>query len=203
MAAIVVAWLLAYFGGRSRESGADLTVYLNPWGGNPVVVFYERAFGCETVYGIGRPGTYLGNHRDTVKAYAGEPWWPRRATTFEDGDYAIRSGWPLPCVSAERRTFLVWVGDEGEWRESRIWGLGWRDPKSNGTSVTLPLRPIWGGLVFDTFFYGGLLFAVRCGIRRVGGRRRLCQGFCPECTYPLMPSGLCPECGITATRGQR
>jgi hypothetical protein len=62
----------------------------------------------------------------------------------------------------------------------------------------LPLRPLWTGLLLDTFFYAaimaGLIYAPRM-VRQVWRKR---HGLCTTCGYArtgLAPNTACPECG--------
>lgn len=65
------------------------------------------------------------------------------------------------------------------------------------TVRALAYRPIWGGLMFNTLFYGLLAFGA-VGIWRMQQRdRRFRRGCCPACGYDLRRdfSDGCPECG--------
>lgn len=75
------------------------------------------------------------------------------------------------------------------------------DPKvSAGSELTVravAYRPIWGGLIFNTVFYGLLVFGA-VGVWRMWRRdRRFRRGWCPACRYDLRRdfSHGCPECG--------
>ena len=74
-----------------------------------------------------------------------------------------------------------------------------------GANVDIfPLRPFLPGFVFNSLFYGGILWLLLPGpfvlwrfIRRHLRRRR---GLCPACGYDLRHGEheACPECGVTA-----
>ncbi len=72
-------------------------------------------------------------------------------------------------------------------------------PKGVVLARLIPLRPVWGGLLFNTFFYATLLWLVTLGpftARRMIRRKR---GRCTKCGYDLRGAEheVCPECGVT------
>ncbi len=80
-------------------------------------------------------------------------------------------------------------------------GVMLSDPSVSAGSVltvrAVAYRPIWGGLVFNTLFYGLLAFGA-AGVWRMRQRdRRFRRGCCPACGYDLRRdfSCGCPECG--------
>lgn len=80
-------------------------------------------------------------------------------------------------------------------------GVMLSDPSVSAGSVltvrAVAYRPIWGGLVFNTLFYGMLAFGA-AGVWRMQQRdRRFRRGCCPACRYDLRWdfSQGCPECG--------
>jgi hypothetical protein len=59
----------------------------------------------------------------------------------------------------------------------------------------LPFRPIWPGVIVNTFFYATTLWLLFLGpfaLRRIIRSRR---GLCPSCAYPMGESATCTECG--------
>ncbi len=196
--AVIVAWLLAYCGCK-RINQDGYTAYHNPWGGDPIVVFIEEHAGCDVVHGIERPGTYLGQYEEEIETYDDTPWWPREATTFECGDYAMRSGWPLKCLSAERHFFIVDAdpasGHDLDWKATRMWGFGWDELVWAGRSVTIPLRPAWDGLTFDAVLFGAVLWCVGRAVVYARGAWRVRRSLCRWCAYPQGAGDTCPECG--------
>jgi hypothetical protein len=73
-----------------------------------------------------------------------------------------------------------------------------RKLNASGASVVIPCEPIWPGLLANTAFYGGILWALwfAPGAVRRGLRNR--RGACVRCGYDLRsnPAGsACPECG--------
>lgn len=65
--------------------------------------------------------------------------------------------------------------------------------------VRIPLRPIWVGLLANTFFYGATVLALVAGLRWMRTRRRRVRGRCVACGYELGEGvGVCPECGLDA-----
>lgn len=64
-------------------------------------------------------------------------------------------------------------------------------------SVLLPYHPIWAGLVFNTIFYGCVVWILLSIKRAYRHARRMRKGNCPMCSYNLefvFVDG-CPECG--------
>ena len=124
----------------------------------------------------------------------GDALWPAQATDRRELD---ARGWPLLsfwCVSAKRRTFSV-VQAEGGIPLPERWV---REHDRRWMRITtLPYRPIYFGLTFNTIFYATLLwlltlapFTARRMIRRKRGR-------CIKCGYDLRGTEheKCPECG--------
>ncbi|MCW5776274.1 MAG: hypothetical protein KIS87_07550 [Phycisphaeraceae bacterium] len=64
-------------------------------------------------------------------------------------------------------------------------------------SITLPILPIWPGLLLNTLFYAAIWFALFTGLAALRTARRLRRGLCPVCRYDLrgLPQHACPECG--------
>jgi hypothetical protein len=106
--------------------------------------------------------------------------------------HVVTAGWPLACVTGERRR----IG-------STTWQSGVVEPPSILMQLrvkpkrVLPLRPLWLGLVADCglFAAGAWLvvpgpLALRRVLRRRGGR-------CPSCGYIVRHADhdACPECG--------
>jgi len=69
-----------------------------------------------------------------------------------------------------------------------------------GTTMPLPLMPVWPGFAINTLFYGTLAFAAMAGVSAIRRRRRFKRGLCVQCAYPLTGGEVCPECGV-AVRG--
>lgn len=185
---VLVAWAIAASHSRKGEPSA----YHNPRGGeDPVVFLAIRSARFEYVTGMGRPGTRLSRFPETVKPFDGAVWWPRDAVTFDDGRYAITSGWPLPCVYA-------W--HHGEWRDDETWRSVYhggivltRGERSSGDLV-LPWWPRWTGLAIDAVLWAiisGLAFHAPAIAKRWRRRRK---GHCGHCGYPRSGE-VCPECG--------
>lgn len=59
-------------------------------------------------------------------------------------------------------------------------------------------RPYWIGLLADTFFWGGIIWLIRCLWRTIIAHKRLRRGCCAYCGYDqsgLQKPECCPECG--------
>jgi hypothetical protein len=82
---------------------------------------------------------------------------------------------------------------------SRVWREGIPTVPIGALSFKLPLRPIWPGLLANTFFYAAIMLGVLVGLRAWRTRRRLARGRCVACGYELGEGvAVCPECGLAA-----
>ena len=68
------------------------------------------------------------------------------------------------------------------------------------TDHTVPLRPIWLGLLFNTLFYATLLWLAIPGPFALRRLLRVRRGLCPKCAYPMGESAVCSECGRELAR---
>ncbi|MCA9285244.1 MAG: hypothetical protein KDA22_08530 [Phycisphaerales bacterium] len=127
--------------------------------------------------------------------------------------YSIHAGWPAPClVGAE---IYGWpLGDLDATISSGLWFIiplapggvgrfGEAPPFSLWKGLTLPVRPMWRGLLLDCLFFGAAIGLVRSALVLGRARVRRARGRCPACGYVLMGSPRCPECGWpdTSERG--
>ncbi len=125
---------------------------------------------------------------------------------------ALRSGWPLVVLSAQRRTTFV------DYEGSTIWD-DWTNAISSPSwlhavntcskrsardlwkiTFTNKPRPIplgveWRGAVFGSGFWAGVILLIVTAARILRGYRRVLRARCPTCAYPLGDGGVCPECG--------
>ena len=133
--------------------------------------------------------------------------------------YPRTQGWPFRCAwacwlvepsgpfapvqpraAAPRDGF--YFSDEGLLllREEQVTGFAssrwWK------SGITLPIRPIWPGLLLNTAFYGVIVwmlwFTMGLVRRNTRARRRRRHGLCVGCGYDLRGGAigsLCPECG--------
>lgn len=70
----------------------------------------------------------------------------------------------------------------------------------------LPIRPIFPGFLYNTAFWGGLIFAALClrdGALTLRSRRRRARGLCWKCKHELAGVSPCPECGTDIDSEQR
>ncbi|MBX3359444.1 MAG: hypothetical protein KF745_13575 [Phycisphaeraceae bacterium] len=131
------------------------------------------------------------NQADVVRDDS-PPWvlWPPEAS---DGwTTTTASGWPW---RAAFWAVLYSRGDDGNYwpSEHNRWILR----VASSTYVSLPLGPIWPGLLADMCFWSAFFALATFGpgaLRRAWRRRR---SRCETCGYPLhnLPRGECPECG--------
>jgi hypothetical protein len=110
---------------------------------------------------------------------------------------AHASGWPLPCVSGSVVADLA----RRPTHYTGVWRLRASVAKDEFDG-TLPITPVWGGLLIDTAIFAALwavpLALVPMAARRALGAWRRTESRCPSCGYSrtgLSPSALCPECG--------
>ncbi len=107
--------------------------------------------------------------------------------------YFYRSGWPLRSFEGghylhPETNKMIDAGAmflAADWADE-FWGVD-----------SLPLRPVWVGIVLSTLFYAALLWLVAYGpfaLRRTIRRKR---GHCINCNYNLRGEFThgCPECG--------
>ncbi|MHC4129117.1 MAG: hypothetical protein ACYSWT_01300 [Planctomycetota bacterium] len=126
---------------------------------------------------------------------------------------SVRAGWPARCLGglhwhnppdAGRVQSGFWgppvperVGSE-QWLYVDACALPGRvGPFRFGPQRTLPLRPLWWGLILDVAAWAALLWLVTLGpfeLRRIA---RQARGRCLHCGYDLRGDGRggCPECG--------
>lgn len=112
------------------------------------------------------------------------------------------AGWPLRCLGCDWAIFghrSVPVGGS----TTLVRGGALLDASTVSVGVrTLPMRPLWGGLVVDVALFAGAwlcVVAVCAGVRRRVRRRR---GKCGACGFDLTGStgDACPECGAAIDR---
>ena len=116
------------------------------------------------------------------------PWW---APSIDDRRSAISiaAGYPMPALASDYRAESAWhatmgIGLEGEWSFHGLPTL----------QRTLPVRPVWSGLVLNTVACAAIIYVPLFGhghARRALRRRR---GLCVACAYPVARD-TCPECG--------
>ena len=56
-------------------------------------------------------------------------------------------------------------------------------------------RPIWGGLIVNAVVYAAILWLLIPGTFTLRRLRRIKNGLCPKCAYPVGESSVCTECG--------
>lgn len=124
----------------------------------------------------------------------------------------VKAGWPLPCLSSERRSSLPAQLSPGG--GGRHWALKVRAPRhpTAGPATldgTLPCRPLWRGLISNTIAFGAVWGLVMLGAKWVWRQRpsvrRRRRGWCVRCGYDLLGdfANGCPECGWNRTNVSR
>lgn len=94
-------------------------------------------------------------------------------------------GWPLECVEAT----TVYGGARFA---SQTYGALQIGP------ISLPVRPIWPGLIANALVYACAIAGVRYGVPALRRRWRGRRGQCLACGYDLqgVEATGCPECGV-------
>jgi len=151
-------------------------------------------------------------YRTLLKSHPGWPWWAGTPSLQCDaqevwaGTVQDARGWPFPALRSE------WTDDAAETTflgRSKFKPASLMielplvtadslppDPSNSWYLRSLPLTPVWRGLIADSFLFGLLPFAF-VGSRHIRQWRRQRNGWCPKCAYDLphnLSSG-CPECG--------
>jgi hypothetical protein len=117
----------------------------------------------------------------------------------------IAFGWPFRALKYDvaGSSVIVTRGQQRMHKASPVFGgrrvawiEPWRHPATGAQTYprTVPLTPIWPGLLANTIFYAalcaGVLFMLK--LRRTLRAR---QGRCAQCGYVLHGLTRCPECG--------
>lgn len=110
----------------------------------------------------------------------------------------ITAGWPLPSMQGWHR--VNWEGASAV-SQSPVWLMNVSSNQHGGSGpmnpTALPFKPMGPGFILNTLVFAiiiALLFSVPRAVLR---RRRLRQGLCPSCGYPMGSSEQCSECGET------
>lgn len=112
----------------------------------------------------------------------------------------VSSGWPRRALEGR-----IEIDHTGSLRFDHALELEQAPLGGPDQARCLPLKPVWGGLVLDTAFYGAAwllvlgLAASPWSLRRLLRRR---SGACEECAYDLRGTSgeRCPECGWRSGR---
>ena len=107
------------------------------------------------------------------------------------------AGWPCTAFWGWVRRDITHAGTQ-EQRSGLVTLPRLRSLSGQVTTVDVPYRPLWGGLLVDTGLFGACwlaMIATPGAVRRLVRRRR---GRCPACGYDrtgLEAQVACPECG--------
>ncbi|OAB57643.1 hypothetical protein AY599_07345 [Leptolyngbya valderiana BDU 20041] len=136
-----------------------------------------------------RPNRQLPSH---FKMTSHDPRPEYAAIASDDPDLwvmCIRAGWPLHA--AQGRSWSTTTSNNEQFLP---------EPVPFGRDWTLPVGPIWLGLLGNTIFFAAITLALLVGLRLVRTRRRRARGRCVACNYELGEGiGVCPECGLAGT----
>ncbi|MFZ4576147.1 MAG: hypothetical protein ACOYN0_17315 [Phycisphaerales bacterium] len=103
-------------------------------------------------------------------------------------------GWPFRCLRSSVRVPTTPGGGGPVYQDQLMLSPTFRP---SGLAASLPLRPIWTGLLGNTAFWLLAWGVWRHGGARVRATARRRRGVCTECGYDLKGdySTGCPECG--------
>lgn len=162
--------------------------------GIPLVWYwnYQATIGCEVVT---RGAVWLGP--DIQAPQRLPPTWsggvipPTRSDLMSPGLAGeVASGWPFRSAMSEHHIV------DGSSTITR-WGIPvfrawqpWSEPPRS-----IPLRPIWLGLLGNTLFWSWVVAPAYWGAIGWRTARRRRRALCVNCKYPVQSLTRCPECG--------
>lgn len=137
--------------------------------------------------------------------YEQNVWWRELPTEFNVGNEFCRAGWPNLSLHAWREADIAGFdpGASLSPPTTARWGVAVSRPSQSAQpvhrmSITLPLRPDWGGFVFNTLLYCPVCLACWALLGLLRSWRRMSRRklhACAECGYPRGGSNTCTECG--------
>jgi hypothetical protein len=96
-----------------------------------------------------------------------------------------RYGWPLPSLEESNRW---WPWDNVTWQTAE--------------RPERPMHLVWSGVLLNPLMFALGIWALFLGLPAawlaLRARLRKKRGLCAKCAYPLVPSGVCPECGASS-----
>jgi hypothetical protein len=183
-----IAWLRPH---RPRYSTEENVVLRKMTEGVPILcesrarLLHERI--TLKIYGV--PSGF----RELPPTAMPPPSWAARPV-LEDGSHcpSVKTeahGWPMRAMAAEAWDYGRFL----EYRQCRAWLRGSQEP-----IVLIPTRPIWLGLLVDSFLYTIAWYGALIIPRAIRRSLRHHRNQCPHCAYDLRatpPPPPCPECG--------
>lgn len=121
------------------------------------------------------------------------------------GEYAkwtvVSGGFPLPAMTLEffdESHLWVWTGSRAK---GLAGGFLWEptDLEVRRTILPLAIEPL--PMAFNVCFWGGSLWLIVWGSRRLTWRYNARTGLCPSCGYDTRGLARCPECGAEMNVG--
>jgi hypothetical protein len=107
-------------------------------------------------------------------------------------------GWPVRCLRFSEEGPSPYLRSKFEPVRTSTWINGWRLEPAAGTTVILPIRPLWPGMAVQLAIWGSILGWLLLGRRLWMNVVRKKRGQCGACGYDLRslgPGVACPECG--------
>jgi hypothetical protein len=172
----------------------------------PLAVYrFGRAFRAPLRTTVNVFGAEAGGHKWPGPKPEGQPDWPAPTQYVIAGSFGYRQynvlstpnpqtprfqmeveegGWPLACLSQARR---YWPQNDPAWKTKDRYDI--------------PLHLSWAGVLLNPLAFAlsswALLFGIPAGWSCLKARSRKGRNLCTKCAYPLVASGICPECGAT------
>lgn len=195
-----VAWgielVRAYraMGATSSEMAEWMLIDDPYYGGGWLSVGVIRGFGREEWTADRQPTMSQAAPEHPPLRVSAPTWYSPPQPGIGKGASTRAYGLPVRCATARMERSLVrgpgTLSMRAEWRSA--WKI---DLKKEGFVATLPLRPIWTGLLIDSSCFAGLI-AAPWWVRGLVRWRRKGRGMCVWCGYDLKGlGGKCPECG--------
>ena len=105
----------------------------------------------------------------------------------------ISTSWPGGPMSSAVLHGAIELGEQRDYRYDS--GFSRTFPCPVPADRTLPLLPIWPGLLLNMLFYAAVLWLLICGPFALRRFIRIRRSLCPACAYPTGESVVCSECG--------
>lgn len=119
----------------------------------------------------------------------------------------VSAGWPRRCLywSLDTTAHVKGIelgGPPFRWTTVLNKSSSYTHDIPHLCQLVLPISPIWGGLAFNTAFFGVAITLSRQVVLGAHARWRARRALCVQCGYQLPRQGAaaCPECGAAGQR---